>query len=157
MINSQLSMTDRLIWAALVMACAAPVAAAMWDNLDPQGRIAMAIGVAGWIAAIPQIDNAIQRRPSAEWSRSLMVGATSFSAIELIGSLAFSRTFVLALFWPAVWTASTLGLLPDEGSDFVPALVLTVLCGAQALGCAYLMGKAVARLGWRRVASAKPA
>ena len=48
----------------------------------------------------------------------------------------------MALFWPAVWTAATLRLLPDAGSDLVPALVLTVLCGAQALGCAYMLGKA---------------
>jgi hypothetical protein len=114
----------------------------MWDTLDSPGRIGMAIGVGGWIAAIPHIDRAIQRRRSAEWSRSFMAGTAALSAIELIGSLAFSRTGVLALFWPAVWTAATLRLLPDEGSDFVPALVLTVLCGAQALGCAYALGVA---------------
>jgi hypothetical protein len=148
---------DRLIWAALVTGCAAPVAAAMWNNLDSAGHTAMAIGIAGWIAAIPRIEKAIQSRQPAERSRSLMFGTMAFIAIELIGWLAFSRIFVLALFWPAVWTGATVRLIPDNGSDFLPAFVLTVLCGAQVLGCAYFFGRVIARLGWRHVASANPA
>ena len=135
-------MVTRLKWAALVVGCAAPVAAAMWSNLDTQGHIGVAAGVVGWIIAIAPIERAIQRRESAETSRDLMLGATALLAIEAIGSLTLPQEALLAFFWPAVMTGAMLNLVPDSGSDFIPAFVLTALCGGQAFICAYLLGKA---------------
>ncbi len=135
-------MITRLKWAALVVGCAAPVAAAMWSNLDTQGHIGMTAGVVGWIIAMAPIERAIQRRESAETSRDLMLGAAALLAIEAIGWLAWPQAFLFAFFSPAVIAGAKLSLIPDSGSDLIPAFVLTVLCGAQALVCAYLLGKA---------------
>ena len=82
-----------------------------------------------------------------------MIGTGILIAIEVIGALVVPPVFLLILFWPAVKAAALLELIPNSPSDFVPAFVVTVLCGAQALGCASLLGK----LSGRRSRSSSPA
>jgi hypothetical protein len=142
--ETHLERRHRLAWAALVIGCAAPVAATIWRSLDAQGHLGMAMAVACWIAAIVPIEKAIQRRQSTDASRYLMLGAAVFMVIEVLGWLAFHRFFVFALFIPAVYAAIPLEFVIDSTtSDFLPAFIMTTLCGGQALACAFLFGRAI--------------
>jgi len=139
-----------VIWAVLVVGCAAPLISAMSETLSRDERIAVAAGVAVWIAAMVVIEQR-RLRSSRSAAEILVPAALVFVTLQGVVAVAAPTAALFAFYSPAVILASRLLLMPTgAGATAMPsAFVLTLACGGQVLaavlGVGWLLSKRPAR------------
>ena len=156
------------VWFVLVGACALPVAMMTWRHFTPTERFAEALGVFVWAVVMVIVGEKL-RWPSRDdrrtlrgallvviWDRwnsreadrqsnTLRAGALAMAIVHA-GLAIFAGPLGLFLwFAPAVLIASPPLRIWESESDFVNALLWTVVCGAQSAIVAWLCGRAIDR------------
>jgi hypothetical protein len=156
------------VWVVLVGACALPLAMMTWRHFTPTERFGEALGVFVWTvvmviageqlrwpsredigsprgALLVMIWNRWNSREADRRSKMLRAGALA-TAIVHAGLAIFAGPLGIFLwFAPAVLIASPLLRIWEPESDFLNALLWTVVCGAQSAIVAWLWGRAIDR------------
>jgi hypothetical protein len=149
---------DRLLrasfWIPIVLGCALPLLVSLWDSFSIGDSLGAIVGVAAWAVLMMFMDMRLQEPGASSTSRLLMASAALLMVLEWITIAAFSEMVLFGLYSPAVLFAFELPtgirFLPDS----VIALVMTLICGAQALGLVFAF-RSIARALHRRLSPLK--
>jgi hypothetical protein len=122
------------VWILIVLGCALPLLVSLWDTSSTGDLLGAIVGVAVWAALMMFVDMHLQEPGASSTSRVLMASAVFLMVLEWSLVAAFSKLALFALYSPAVIFAAKFPFGIRSLPDFGVALVLTVVCGAQALG-----------------------
>jgi hypothetical protein len=154
MIQSRGRLLRASLWIPIVLGCALPLLVSLWDSFSIGDSVGAIVGVAAWAVLMMLMDMRLLEPGASSTSRLLMASAAFLMVLEWITIAAFSETVLFGLYIPAFVFAfqfpTGIRFLPDSGS----ALVLTLICGAQALGLVYAFGS-IARALQRRLSPSK--
>ncbi len=130
------------LWSLLTWGCALPFIVALWSRALPGAKTGMLVGTAVWQAML--IVWAWQVGPERiRIDRRLRTGASIVLVLHLI-AVAVSPQYLFTAYVPALVIASGLGVL-HHTSTMVGSVMLTILCGAQALSLTWLVAWVLAR------------
>jgi hypothetical protein len=127
-------------WILAVWGCALPLFIITWPMATPGGLAGEAAGVAVWTMAVVARDEQLRRRGSIVAWRPLRLGAAILLVMQLVMLTLFDPLFFAFLYAPALLLMSRLRLIPDHASIFFGNLLLTLVCGGQALVWALALG-----------------
>jgi hypothetical protein len=140
MIQSRGRLLRAVLWIPIVLGCALPLLVSLWDSFSMSDALGALAGVALWAVLMMVSDMRLLEPGASSTSRLLMASAAFLMVLEWITIAAFSETVLFGLYIPAFVFAfqfpTGIRFLPDSGS----ALVLTLICGAQALGLVFVFG-----------------
>jgi hypothetical protein len=134
-------------WMLLVPGCALPLLATIWDTLSAPEVAGVAAGVATWTAVMIRFH--VWRLVQGDYGETTRLTSSAIWFMVLqwcLGAFA-PREAQFVFYSPAVVLWSLLEIpgvdLPDPGITYL----LTLACGAQALGCILGLSWALGRLG----------